>query len=387
LPPSRSKRSRTRICVTGLRGIPGVMGGVESHCEEILTRVARLAPDLSIEVLARRPYVNPRIRSHHALKVTPLPSPKGRSSEAIVSTIIGVLHAARRRARVVHIHAIGPALAAPLARLLRMHVVMTHHGADYDRAKWGRLARAMLHLGERLGMQSADAVIAVAPSLAEQLRQRYPRHARKVRYIPNGAPALAEVGDAATVLSQLGVAPRDYILAVGRLVPEKGFDLLIDAIRASGTPRMLLIVGGSDHETPYSRKLRAKAGEGVIFAGVRPRSVLRHLYTNADLFVLPSSHEGLPISALEAGSLGCPLLLSDIQPNRDLGLPEHNYFRSGDRDDLAARLGEEGRSFVIDVPAFTSRFDWDAIAAATLEVYRSVIARRSRVARTATRTG
>lgn len=387
MPPFPTDHQRTRICVTGLRGIPNIMGGVESHCEEILTRIAAVAPDLAIEVLARRPYTGAGVRDHRGITVTPLPSPKGQSSEALVATLVGVLHAARRRARVVHIHAVGPALVAPLARLLGMRVVMTHHGADYDRAKWGRLARAMLRLGEKWGIASADAVIAVAPSLADQLRRRYPAHAAKIEFIPNGAPALAEQGDAASVLVGLGVAPGEYILAVGRLVPEKGFDLLIDAVRAGGDRRKLLIVGGADHETPYARALSDKAGDRVIFAGIQSRAVLRHLYANADLFVLPSYHEGLPISALEAGSLGCPMLLSDIQPNRDLGLPERNYFVSGDPGSLAAKLAEDGQSFAIDVGAFDRRFDWDAIAAATLAVYRRVIAGQARVARTATVTG
>lgn len=349
------------------------MGGVESHCEEILTRVAALAPDLAIEVLARRPYAGRGVRQHRGVTVTPLPSPKGRSTEAIVSTFIGVLYAARRRATVVHIHAVGPSLVAPLARLLGISVVMTHHGADYDRTKWGRSARAMLRLGERLGIASADAVIAVAPSLAEELKRRYPRQAGRIRYIPNGAPVLGDEGDAGSVLAELGVAPKGYILAVGRLVPEKGFDLLIDAFRAGGDRRKLLIVGSADHETPYARALRDKGGDGVIFAGLRPRSVLCHLYANADLFVLPSFHEGLPISALEAGSLGCPMLLSDIQPNRDLALPQQNYFSSGDRDSLAAALAGDSRSLAIETDAFTRRFDWDAIAASTLAVYRTVI--------------
>lgn len=387
MPTSPTDRPRTRVCVTGLRGIPDIMGGVESHCEEVLTRMARLAPDLAIEVLARRPYTGSDARTHNGVEVTPLPSPRGQRSEAIVSTLVGALYATRRHAKLLHIHAIGPALVAPLARLLGLRVVMTHHGADYDRAKWGRLARAMLRLGERWGIASANAVIAVAPSLADELRRRYPAHADKVAFIPNGAPALAEEGDAASVLAGLGVAPGNYILAVGRLVPEKGFDLLIDAVQSGGTERRLLIVGGADHDTPYARALRGKASNRVIFAGVQSRAVLRHLYANADLFVLPSTHEGLPISALEAGSLGCPMLLSDIRPNRDLGLPQRNYFVSGDLADLTAKLAQDRATFAIDVGEFERRFDWDAIAAETLAVYRQVIAGQARVARTATVTG
>lgn len=368
------KSSRKLICVTGLRGLPGVMGGVETHCEELLPRIAALDSALDIAVLARRPYVPGPEQRFGDVRVTPLPSPKGRSTEAIVSTILGVLHARREGARAVHIHAIGPALIAPLARALGMKVIFTHHGADYDRAKWGRFAKSMLRAGERLGVGSADAIIAVSPSLATDLRSRFPEHAAKIRHIPNGAPTLPAEGNAETLLKRLGVGRGEYILAVGRLVPEKGFHDLIEAHRQSGVAKKLLIVGGSDHDSAYSRQLRSRAGADVIFAGIQPRSALKHLYRNADRFVLPSFHEGLPIAAMEAGTEGCPILLSGIQPNRDIGLPESNYFEAGNVDAIAAALVRNADDLRVEPEFFKNTYDWNEIAAQTLEVYSAVLA-------------
>jgi glycosyltransferase involved in cell wall biosynthesis len=364
---------RTLICVTGLRGVPGVMGGVESHCEELLPRLAELDPALEIEVLSRQPYVPPGPREYRGIAVTPLPSPKGKSTEAIVATARAVLYARQKGAHVIHIHAIGPALMAPVARRLGMKVIFTHHGADYNRAKWGGFARRMLRAGEKFGIRSANAVIAVSPSLASDLKQRFPDHAGKIRYVPNGAPALPDDGDAEAVLSNLGVARDDYVLAVGRLVPEKGLHDLIAAHRRSGTAKKLLIVGGADHGSAYSRELQSQASPDVIFAGIHPRSVLKHLYENADRFVLPSFHEGLPIAALEAGSAGCPMILSDIQPNRDVGLADACYFEAGNVDALAAALSKDRSVFLTDPEFFRRTYDWDEIAARTCDIYRAVI--------------
>ena len=183
-----------RLCVTGLRGVPDVMGGVETHCEELLPRIAKLAPGIEIEVLARKPYVEKDRFRYKDVDVTALYSPKSVRWEAIVSTFLAVIHAYRTRSSLVHFHAIGPSLLAPLARLLGMKVVMTHHGADYNRAKWGFLARQMLRAGEGWGVNAAHRVIAVSPSMADYLRERYPQSREKVRYIPNGAPDLAGEG-------------------------------------------------------------------------------------------------------------------------------------------------------------------------------------------------
>src|SRR3546814_15809766 len=90
------------------------------------------------------------------------------------------------------------------------------------------------------------------------------RSAYKVTYMPNGAPSLPTCDyDAMAVIERLGLAPKGYILAVGRLVPEKGFDDLIDAFLASAQPegRKLVIAGGADHETDFVRALRGRASD------------------------------------------------------------------------------------------------------------------------------
>jgi glycosyltransferase involved in cell wall biosynthesis len=358
------------LCVTGLRGIPGVMGGVETHCEELLPRIAELAPGLSIEVIGRRTFIASAPYDYRGVHVAAVSAPRGASTEALAATFLAVLQAARR-SRAIHIHAIGPALMTPLARLLGLRVIMTHHGDDYDRAKWGRFAKAMLRLGERLGVGCAHQVIAVAPTLAERLKRQFPSRADRIRYVPNGAPDLPADLASEQVMSRFGLQPKDYILAIGRLVPEKGFDQLVRAFRKAGDGRKLVIVGGDIHGSTFSSELLRQADEHVLFLGAQPRSVLRRLYEDADLFVLPSLHEGLPISALEAAACGTPMLLSDIVPNRDLGLEERNYFRAGDEDTLAAALRRPSSDYAYDIERMRRAFNWNSIAERTLAVYRA----------------
>lgn len=359
-----------KIGVTGLRGIPGVMGGVETHCEELLPRLKRLDPALDIIVFARAPYVDPHVRSYAGIAIVPLPAPRHVGLEAIAATLIAVVAARRGGMRAVHIHAIGPALATPLARALGLKVILTHHGEDYARAKWGRFARLLLRLGERLGVDMADRTIAVSPSLANRLAARFPRSAGKIVYIPNGVSALPPpVPD---TLDALGLAEGDYVIGVGRLVPEKGFHDLIEAHRLSGDPRRLVIAGGADHETSYSRGLMQADSRRVLFTGRIDRGKLHALLSGAGLFVMPSYHEGLPIAALEAASCAAPMLLSDIQPNRDLGLPEQHYFPTGDVAALARKLSQPAQRYAIDAQAIKARFDWDAVARETMLVYHAL---------------
>ena len=360
-----------RTCVTGLRGIPGVMGGVETHCEELLPRIAALDPKNEIIVLGRGPYIPDGIRSFEGVKVVGLPSSRSQHVEAILSTLVATLYARWRGARLLHIHGIGPGLLAPLARLLGLRVVVTHHGFDYERAKWGPFAKLMLRLGERASLYAAHRIIAVSPSLSKTLADRYPSTKSKIHYVPNGAPALAEATESrAALLARLNIEDGPFILAVGRLVPEKGFEYLIEAFRRSGTQRKLVIAGAADHQSEFSRSLLAQADDQITFLGLQPRPVLRQLYESASLFVLPSFHEGLPIAALEAAHCDAPMLLSDISANRDIGLPAANYFPVGDVDALATALARPAADFAIDGGIIRKRFDWSQIARQTLAIYR-----------------
>lgn len=157
---------RVHVAVIGLRGIPDVMGGIEAHCSAVLPKMLNLAGNeaLRVTVLARRPYV-PIAMIHKSIGQIPLTAPRNGKMETLLHTVWAVLYA-RFALKVdgVHLHGIGPALTAPLIRLLGMKLLLTHHGEDYARQKWGRMERLVLRLGETLGLLSANRIICVAKS-------------------------------------------------------------------------------------------------------------------------------------------------------------------------------------------------------------------------------
>lgn len=364
------------VCIAGLRGIPEVMGGVEAHCEALYPRIAeQMGERHNFVLLARAPYVPDVMASYGPVTVVPVWSPRSQYLEAISHTALAVIYSRFAfKAKMIHIHAIGPGLLAPLAKALGMRVILTHHGEDYRRQKWNGLAKTALRLGEYLGVRSADKIIVVSRSVAERLKARFPSQADDILYIPNGTHAAppAESEAQSSVLDRWHLSPGNYVLAVGRLVPEKGFHDLVAAFGKSGLPGQLVIAGDVEFANGYADELRGSASERVVFTGRLGRSELNELYANASLFVLPSYHEGLPIVALEALGNGAPVLLSDIQPNRDIALPDVNYFSTGDVDDLAEALHRPHESLRVDGARFLRTYNWDRIAEDTGDVITSL---------------
>ena len=174
-----------------------------------------------------------------------------------------------------------------------------------------------------------------------------------------------------------------YILAVGRLVPEKGFDDLVGAYEKSllSTSGMKLVIAGeADHEDSYSRKLKEsfESTEGIVFVGFQKGVALSELFTHAKLFVLPSYHEGLPIVLLEAMSYGLPCLASNIPANRNVSLSESRYFKVGDTDKLKEKLIEnshmtfDAQQKSKQIEKIKKDYNWNLIASRTVDVYKDV---------------
>ena len=297
--------------------------------------------------------------------------------EAVVHTLLGVTYAFLKRPDVLHIHAVGPAIFVPLARFLGMRVVVTHHGPDYVRQKWGVLARIILKLGENVGMRCSHARISISQSIRRLIREKYGRDSF---LIPNGVPIPRFVPPGPT-LEKFGLTPRKFVLLVSRLVPEKRHTDLIQAFRAAKLAGWkLVIVGASDHPDEYEREVLLEIDEtpGVVATGFQAGSALCELYANAGMFVLPSSHEGLPIALLEALSYGLPSIASQIPANLEVGLPPEHYFPVGDIETLSACIrtladrGYNDREAVDRRERVAEQYGWPEIASHTVDVYFEV---------------
>lgn len=363
-----------KVLVLGVRGIPNVQGGVETHAEQLYPRLANLG--CAVEVIVRSPFVPRGLSRCGAVRLRRIWSPRATGVEAFVHSLLGVLYAGVARPDVLHIHAVGPAIVTPLARLLGLRVVVTHHGADYQRDKWGPFARAVLRLGERLGMQYSAARIAISGAIARWIRTHYGRDSH---LIPNGVATTPSAAGTETI-ARYGLEPGRYFLQVSRLVPEKRQLDLIAAWRSLQPCPWRLVLVGAIGDDEYSRRVVAAAERaGAVLTGVQRGAALAELYTNAGAFVLPSSHEGLPIAMLEALSYGLPVVASDIAANLEVGLDAGSYFPAGNVDVLAERL-RATLAAPRDEAARAARrehvrreYDWDRIAAQTLEVYERAV--------------
>ncbi|MFH2051602.1 MAG: glycosyltransferase family 4 protein [bacterium] len=372
-----------RVAMIGQKGYPPVHGGIEKHVAELAARL----PGLGVEVdIYSRPHYSdaqgPADLS--GVRVLRLPSLATKHLDAITHTVVCTLDALGRRPDVVHYHALGPGLLSGIPRALAgLPTVVTVHGLDWQRDKWGRFARWVLRGGEAACVSLPSRTIVVSEALREHFRTV---HGKDTDYIPNG---IAGAVVRKRLLVDTRGIPGRFLLFVGRLVPEKGCHLLIEAWNrldpSLRRDRELVIAGDAGFTPGYARELRAAAGPGVRFLGYIHGRLLEELYSHAELLVLPSTLEGLSITLLEGMSYGRCCLVSDIPPNLEAAGECAEIFRSGDVADLTSRLvaalGDEARRKDLGGRArerVAARYSWDKVAVRTAELYRECAANRGR---------
>ena len=369
------------ICVVGLRGIPDVIGGIEAHCQQLYPRLVKLSSGTRVTVVIRRGYTQSRLFDYEGIQVRTIWSPHMWGVDTVIHSFLSVLYARLfLKADVLHLHGIGPGFFTPLARLLGIPTVVTHHARDYLRPKWSLRGQTFLRLGERFTARSANAVVCVSEALHREFVHAFPEAGGRTRVIPNTSALTRPVpADIAPFLARLGLSPNNYILAVGRLDAAKSFDDLIAAFSRARPPLKLVIAGSEIGNEAHAEQLWKNRSDDIIFTGFQSGEMLASLYGGAALFVHPSRLEGYGLVIAEALMLNLPLIVSDIPPHFEFDLPQQCYFPAGDVDALAGKLGG-GNYRQYCAPAASAvqrRQDWNDIAARHLELYREVAEPRS----------
>ena len=319
-----------RIAFIGGRGVISKYSGIETYYEEVGQRLAQLGHEVTIYC---RSYFTPQLPEYKGMRLVRLPTIRSKHLETVVHTLLSTAHAITQKYDVVHYHALGPALFSLLPRLAGSRTAVTVQGLDWQRGKWGRVASAVLRMGERASVKLPNATMVVSQTLQRRYREI---HGIEAFYVPNGG-VLRERCEPRKLL-EWGIEPQNYALFLGRFSPEKGCHLLVEAFEQLDTDVKLVMAGASSYCDNYSRELRTHASDSVRMLDWVAGDTLDELLTNAMIFVLPSDMEGLSLALLDAMGAGLCVVASDVPENREVVDGAGFTFERGNATDLAERL-------------------------------------------------
>ena len=366
------------IAMFGHKRIPSREGGIEVVVAELSTRMAAMGHNVTClnrsgHHVSGQEFDEEQLSEYNGVRLKKVWTLDKKGLAAMSSSVSAAFKTAFGKYDVVHIHAEGPAFMCWLPKLFGKRVIVTIHGLDWARAKWGKFASWYIKKGERNAAKHADEIIVLSKGVQDYFLNTYKR---ETVFIPNGV-SRPESMESDEIERRWGLTKDDYVLFLGRLVPEKGIHYLLEAWKGIFTSKKLVIVGGSSDTSDYTTRLRKLAGDNVIFTGFQQGRVLDELYSNAYVYVLPSDLEGMPLTLLEAMSYGNCCLVSSIEECTQV-IGDHGVvFEKGNVEDLRKKMQE-----LLDKPEMVkifkdtaadyicSEYSWDDVMARTLELYR-----------------
>lgn len=368
-----------KIAMIGHKRIPSREGGIEIVVGELSSRMAKrghsvVAFNRKSDHIAGKEFESNKPGEWNGVCLKWIPTPNSSKLNAIVYSLLATFRALSGGFDVIHFHAEGPAAMVLLAKLFKKRCVVTIHGLDWQRAKWGGFASKFLKFGEKTAAKHADEVIVLSKNMQQYFKNTYNR---STVFIPNGITE-PKIADIKIIKEKYRLQKDGYLLFLGRLVPEKNIHLLIESYKQLNTEKKLVIAGGASHTDAYEAELKALAedNENIIFTGFVYGRELEELYSNAYIYCLPSDLEGMPMSLLEAMSYGNCCLTSNIPECTEVCQNNAEYFEAGNKSDLTDKLNyllkndnivqqykSASREFIC------KKYNWDEITEKTLKLY------------------
>ena len=370
-----------KIALLGHKRIPSREGGVEVVVEELASRMAALGYDVTCYNRTGKHALDKKekivhLNEYKGIKLKKTLTLDFKGLAAVTSSFFATISILFSNADVVHYHAEGPCAWIWIIKLFsRKKIIATIHGLDWQRAKWGGFAAKFIKFGEKMAVKYADHIIVLSKNVQKYFKQVYKRD---TVFIPNGVNK-PEIIKADIIYKKYGIKKDDYILFLGRIVPEKGVHYLIGAFNNLKTDKKLVIAGGaSDTDLYYSKlKEQSKKNKNIIFTDFVCGKELEELYSNAYIYCLPSDLEGMPLSLLEAMSYKNCCLTSDIAECAEVLEDKGITFKKGNENHLTKVLKDlcdnknkvniykrNAQSFAL------KKYNWDDIVKQTLELYK-----------------
>lgn len=369
-----------KIAMIGHKRVLSREGGVEIVVEELSTRLAK--KEHKVDIYNRKgknvqdknaDLKNKKIKEYKGTKIITIPTINKKGLDALVYSFFASIVASFKKYDILHYHAEGSCAMLWIPHILKKKIVVTIHGLDWKRAKWGGFASKYIKFGEKMAVKYADEIIVLSKGVQKYFKETY---GRDTIFIPNGVnkPTIREPE---IIKEKYGLDTNEYILFLARIVPEKGLDYLIDAYNKLNTNKKLVIAGGASHTNGYLEEIREKVNKNrnIILTGFVQGQELDELYSNCFLYCLPSDVEGMPISLLEAMSYGKNCLVSNIEENTQVVENMATTFEKSNVEDLKEKLEEclkekDRYNSVVLQNYILTKYNWDDVIKKVERVYK-----------------
>lgn len=295
-----------KIAIIGSKGLPATYGGVEKVVERLSAEYFKQGHDIT--VYSRFYYSQNKVRKfvYNGVNVINVKGIKTKRLDVVSHSFIAAILASFSDYDIVAFHSTVPGFFSFIPKLFGKKVFIHNHGLEILGNKWNRFDKFVMRVLIKFTSKWVDGITTVSESQIDLCKKYYSR--TFIILIPNGIDFIKKISN---------TVKKNYILFVGRIVPDKGLEYLIEAFLAANQvfpDYQLYIAGEASYSGAYYKKIMslASASNNIIFLGGVYGESLHKLYQEASFVVIPSLIESYSHVLMESLWLNGAVICSDI---------------------------------------------------------------------------
>jgi glycosyltransferase involved in cell wall biosynthesis len=329
-----------KIAFIGLRMFPADfegVSGIETRGEEIINHFSNIKSN-QIYVFVRSWVNKKKIQrnKNKNIQIIPIFTINNKYLDTPIYSFFSSLVVLFLPVDIIFYEGTGATLFSFIPKLFGKKIITTIHALEWKRKKWGFIGQFILKLAEKISILFSDKVIVVSGELKKYLLEKYKIMAFYIPYyLEFKKPVKPNI-----INKKYGLDKGNYLLFLGRLVPEKRVDWLIKAYLRLRPNIKLVLAGGVSHSDKYVRNLLKLAAKNkqIIFTGYVFGREKEELLSNCLLFILPSDLEGSSIALFEALSYKKRVFVGDLLESRKMINNNQYLFTKDNFDDFYINL-------------------------------------------------
>lgn len=370
---------KMRISFIGTKGMNfgnSAFGGFETVVTELAPRLVVAGHTVTIYCRKNLYTTNNWPREVRGVRLKFVGSIETKNLGTMTNSFLSILDAIRDRVDAVLLFNLGLGIFVPLLKLFGIKVITHLDGIEWERGKWGRLAKSTFQLGAFLNVKLADELIADAMEIQRIYLERFHRQPIMISY---GAEVRND-HDPETI-QEFGLSVYSYYLLVTRFVPENNPLFIIQNYLQSQSQRPLVVLGKNYYNSAYESEIRKIDDPRVLFLGhVADRKSLYEFYKYSYCYIHGHSVGGTNPTMLEALANSCCVLALNTPFNKEmLGNGEFGRFFDLEADDFVEQLDFlDAHAEIVAalrekaITRVTTYYNWESVTESYLKLFDSI---------------
>jgi len=315
-----------KIAILGTRGVPSRYGGFETFAEEVGKRLVERGHE--VWVYCRSGYYQKQPEEYCGIRLVYIPEVRTKTLETLKHTYLSLKDAVKQDFDLIFICNVANSPLLVLPALKQIKTLVHVDGLDWKRDKWSLLGKAYYIFSELVACIFPGALVADSLQIKKYYKKRY---GRELHFASYGAECQDSREPA--LLHHYGLEPGNYFLQITRFEPENNPYLTLKAFLELKTDKKLVVVGGTQYNTPYTDKIFSVKHERILLPGfLYEPDILRELRTNAYSYIHGNEVGGTNPGLLQAMASGCFVISRDVAYNREVLKDAGIYFQKSMAD-------------------------------------------------------